>query len=37
LNISDEIAIRDIGISSGGQVDVTNNTSTSCTLPPEVQ
>lgn len=37
LTISNEITIRDIGISSGGQVDVTNSTNTSCSLPPEVQ
>lgn len=36
LTISDEVNIRDIGISSGGQVDVTNSTNTSCPLPPEV-
>lgn len=37
LNISDQITIRDIGISSGGQVDITNSTNENCALPPEVQ
>ncbi|MDP5189129.1 GspH/FimT family pseudopilin [Rheinheimera baltica] len=36
LTISGEVTIRHIGISSGGQVDVTNSTSSTCTLPLEI-